>query len=142
MSDWIYIAKADDFPSDSGACVKVGEEQIAVFNYGRREWYAVQNLCPHNRQMVLSRGLLGDSDGKAKISCPLHKNSFLLESGEHMGGREDFRLRTFSIKEEGGGIYLSRASVEAAFTSATDSMTNSADDLSSAKAEQLVGSAT
>ena len=105
MKQWIKVAKSDDFVANSGGCVKHGEMQIAVFNFERETWYAVQNLCPHDRQMVLSRGLIGDKGGEPKVACPLHKNQFSLKTGQHLNG-SDYQLMTFPVKEEAGYIYL------------------------------------
>lgn len=106
MSDWIAVAKLNDFVADMGGCVLVEGQQIAVFNFGQKEWYAVQNRCPHENQMVLSRGLCGDKDGQPKVACPLHKNSFNLQTGEHLGGNPDFKLKTYPVKVSEGTVYL------------------------------------
>ncbi len=105
-TEWLNVANVADFPRDSGACVKVGELQIAIFNFGKDEWYAVANQCPHQQQMVLSRGLIGDANGEPKVACPLHKNSFSLCTGEHLGGNAEWKLQTYPIKVEGGAVWL------------------------------------
>jgi nitrite reductase (NADH) small subunit len=104
--EWINIANADAFLSNSGGCVKLGAMQIAVFNFGKDEWYAVQNQCPHQGQMVLSRGLIGDANGEPKVACPLHKNSFSLCTGEHLGGNADWKLQTYPVKVKDGAVWL------------------------------------
>lgn len=106
MKQWIRVAHKNDFSKDAGGCVMIGNEQIAIFNFGRNEWYAVQNLCPHQQQMVLARGLIGDHDGEPKVACPLHKNQFSLRTGKHLGGREDFQLKTYGVKEENEMIFV------------------------------------
>ena len=74
---WVQIARVEDFPRNAGACVKVGEQQVAVYNFtSRGEWYACQNMCPHKRDMVLARGLIGDQAGTPKVACPQHKKTF------------------------------------------------------------------
>jgi nitrite reductase (NADH) small subunit len=103
---WINVASITDFPRDSGACVKLGDEQIAIFNFGKDEWYAVANQCPHQQQMVLSRGIIGDAKGEPKVSCPLHKNSFSLCTGEHLGGNAEWKLKTYPVKVEDGEVWL------------------------------------
>lgn len=102
---WTAVGPAVIFPEDCGTAVLVAGQQIAVFHSNRR-WYAVQNECPHNRQMVLSRGLMGDSGREPKVTCPLHKNSFSLEDGHHLGGNEAWCLKTYPVKVEGGVVHV------------------------------------
>lgn len=106
MKEWLKVAPCEEFIANGGGCIKVGEEQIAIFNFNHTEWYAVQNLCPHDNRMVLSRGLIGDSRGTPKVSCPLHKNSFCLQTGSHLEGNETYCLTTYPIKELDGFIYV------------------------------------
>jgi nitrite reductase (NADH) large subunit len=106
LSEWIHVGKVWEFPRDGGAAVKYGKTQIAVFNFASRgEWYATQNMCPHRREFVLSRGMIGDQHGKPKVACPVHKKVFSLETGECLGG-EDYSVRVFPVKVEGDDVYL------------------------------------
>ncbi|MBM4075045.1 MAG: nitrite reductase large subunit, partial [Planctomycetes bacterium] len=60
---WVKVGTIDDFPNDGGATIKYGKTQIAVFNCASRgEWYATQNMCPHKKAFVLSRGIVGDAN--------------------------------------------------------------------------------
>ena len=103
---WVRIAPAANWPVSGGVCAKVGDTQVAIFSFGEgEEWYACQNMCPHKRDMVLSRGLLGDSDGEPKVACPQHKKTFSLRSGSCLSG-EDYAIRTFPVKVEEGYVYL------------------------------------
>jgi NAD(P)H-dependent nitrite reductase large subunit/NAD(P)H-dependent nitrite reductase small subunit len=103
---WVQVGTADDFPLDGGSTIKYGKTQIAVFNFSSRgEWYATQNMCPHRKAFVLSRGMIGDVQGAPKVACPLHKKTFSLEDGQSMQG-EDYSIRTFPVKVENGGVYL------------------------------------
>lgn len=106
MKQWIKVAPILAFAPNSGGCVKHGELQIAVFNLGHGRWYATQNLCPHNQQMVLSRGLVGSANGTPKVACPLHKNSFALDTGEHLGGNGDWKLETYPVMVADGWVHL------------------------------------
>lgn len=106
--EWILVCYADDVPENGGACVKVGEEQIAIFNFSRRgAWYATQNLCPHKQQMVLARGMIGSSGEtcEPKVACPFHKKTFSLLSGDCLSG-DDYKIKTYLIKEVDGGVYI------------------------------------
>ncbi|MBI1770386.1 MAG: nitrite reductase small subunit NirD [Bacteroidetes bacterium] len=103
---WFRAAHISDFPENGGACIKYKDLQIAVFNFSRRnEWYACQNLCPHKMQMVLSRGMIGSTDGDPKIACPFHKKTFSLLNGQCLNGEEE-KISVFPVKVEDGFIYI------------------------------------
>ena len=103
---WVNVGNTSDFPPDGGATIKYGGVQIAVFNFSSRgEWYASQQMCPHKKAFVLSRGILGDAGGTPKIACPLHKKTFSLESGDSLSG-EDYGLQVFAVKVEDDEVYL------------------------------------
>jgi nitrite reductase (NADH) large subunit len=102
---WVPVGYVDDFPIDGGATVKYGKSQIAVFNFASRgQWYATQNMCPHKKAFVLSRGIIGTAEGEPKVACPLHKKTFSLKTGESLQG-EEYRIATFRVKTEGGKVY-------------------------------------
>jgi nitrite reductase (NADH) large subunit len=103
---WVRVGTVDSFPVDGGAAVRYGYAQIAVFRFDSRgEWYATQNMCPHKREFVLSRGMIGDASGTPKVACPLHKKSFSLESGACLSG-ESYSIRTYPVKVEGNDVLL------------------------------------
>jgi nitrite reductase (NADH) large subunit len=106
QTSWVRIGRAEEFPRDGGMALRYGDAQIAVYNFSSRgEWYASQNMCPHMKDMVLSRGLLGDQKGEPKVACPQHKKTFSLKSGECLSG-EPYRIRTFPVKVENGVVYV------------------------------------
>ncbi len=106
IKEWIKTAAVEDFPENGGAAVLVNGEQIAIFNFTNEgRWYATQNQCPHKGEMAIARGLTGDSEGHPKVACPFHKKTFSLEDG-HCLTDEEFRLKTYPVKIEGGYIYI------------------------------------
>ncbi|MCA9218097.1 MAG: nitrite reductase large subunit NirB [Planctomycetales bacterium] len=105
-TEWIRVGMVEDFPIDGGATIKYGKVQIAVFNFASRgEWYACQQMCPHKKAFVLSRGILGDSESEPKVACPLHKKNFSLETGNCISG-DDYSVRVFPVKVEDGFVFL------------------------------------
>jgi nitrite reductase (NADH) small subunit len=108
ITQWFLACYTDDVPENGGSCVKYGNEQIAVFNFARRgEWYATQNLCPHKRQMVLSRGMIGSAGDavEPKVACPFHKKNFSLVTGECIGG-DECTLKTYPVKVDDGKVFI------------------------------------
>ena len=107
-AEWFLACGVEDVPENGGACVKYNDEQIAVFNFTRRgEWYATDNLCPHKKQMALSRGMIG-STGNAfepKMACPFHKKTFSLITGECLSD-DECAIKTYPVKVEDGKVYI------------------------------------
>lgn len=111
---WFKACKTEDVPNDGGVCVKYEQEQIALYYFARKnEWYATQNQCPHKMQMILSRGLLGDSCGEPKVVCPFHKQAFSLKTGGNLNG-EDYCLKTYPVKVEDGFVFINVSQIERA----------------------------
>lgn len=104
---WFYACKVDDVPANGGVCVKYRDEQIALFRFMRRgEWYATQNLCPHRRQMALSRGMTGTQEGEPKVACPFHKKSFSLKDGRCLNDEHECSLTTYPVRIEEDRVYI------------------------------------
>jgi nitrite reductase (NADH) small subunit len=106
VKTWFRAARATDFPENGGACIRYKDQQIAVFNFARRnEWYACQNLCPHKKQMILSRGMIGSAGDEPKVACPFHKRTFSLRSGECLNATEE-SISVFPVKVQDGFVYI------------------------------------
>jgi nitrite reductase (NADH) large subunit len=104
---WIKVGAVADFPHNGGATIKYGKVQIAVFNFtSRGEWYACQQMCPHKKAFVLSRGIIGDAKGVPKVACPLHKKTYSLTSGECLGD-ENYSVQVFPVNVIGEEVFLS-----------------------------------
>jgi nitrite reductase (NADH) large subunit len=113
QSTWVRLARVSEVPRDGGIAARYGQSEIAIFNFATRgEWFATQNLCPHKQQLVLARGILGDTSSRPKVACPLHKNAFDLGSGACLNGDLP-ALTTFPIKVEGDDVLVYLPPVEA-----------------------------
>lgn len=106
VDTWYKVAAVEDFPSNGGVCLEYKGLQVAVFNFSRRrEWYATQNLCPHKKQMILSRGMLGSDGKEPKVACPFHKQTFSLKNGNNLNG-DHCALATYPVKVDKGHVYV------------------------------------
>ncbi|ANH79775.1 nitrite reductase small subunit [Niabella ginsenosidivorans] len=111
-SNWIYACKTADMPHNGGVCVQYGTEQIALYYFThRKEWYATQNLCPHKKQMALSRGILGSQQGEPKVACPFHKKTFSLKNGECLNDENCSAIKTYPVKVHEGNVFIDIASL-------------------------------
>ena len=104
---WKKVCTINDIPENGGACVIESNLQIAIFKADEGEkWYAVENQCPHKQQMVISRGIIGDTQGAPKVACPLHKHTFSLENGNCLSDEKLPDLKTFPVRQEDDFVYI------------------------------------
>jgi nitrite reductase (NADH) large subunit len=109
---WVRLASVHDVPADGGIAARHGDTQIAIFHLAATgQWYATQNLCPHKRQMVLARGIVGDHAGAPKVACPLHKKTFDLASGQCLSG-DDLAIATFAVRIVGEDVLVELPPIE------------------------------
>ena len=62
-------------------------------------------MCPHKNAFVLARGIAGSSGPTPKVTCPLHKTPFSLDTGECLSGAP-YALKVFPVRIAGCGVYL------------------------------------
>jgi NAD(P)H-dependent nitrite reductase small subunit len=109
----VRAGRVEDFPRDGGGAIDHGGVQIAVFHVAAEDrWYATQNLCPHKRELVLARGLVGDQGGEPKVACPLHKKTFSLHSGSCLSGDAP-DIATFPVRVVNGEVLVELPEPEA-----------------------------
>ena len=65
-----------------------------------------QNMCPHKKAFVLSRGIVGDAGGEPKVACPLHKKTFSLDQRRVAAEARSTAIETFPVKVEDGTVYV------------------------------------
>ena len=79
---WLVVCRLDDVVPDTGVCALVRGQQIALVRVGGGEdVFAIGNFDPFSKAFVLSRGIVGDKGGVAKITSPIYKQSFDLRTG-------------------------------------------------------------
>ena len=83
QASWARICALEDIVPDTGVCCLFAGKQVAIFRLGEGEQlYAIGNYDPFSRANVLSRGIVGDRNGRPKVASPIYKQSFALDSGE------------------------------------------------------------
>jgi nitrite reductase (NADH) small subunit len=95
----VAVCRRDDLPPGRGWPVRVGGEQVAVFDTagGLR---AVENRCCHVGNPIDDGAVAGEV-----VTCPWHGWRYDLRSGEHLtvfGRRAG--LRTYPVREVGGSV--------------------------------------
>ena len=101
---WQAICSLDEIPRQAGIGARLGERQIALFRFGEAV-YALDNHEPGSQAWVLSRGLLGDSNGEPIVISPLYKQRIRLRDGCSIDNGEP-AVRAWPVKVEGGNVWV------------------------------------
>ena len=72
---WIRVTATENIPLREGRSVRIGNDEIAIFNLGDR-FVAVDNACPHGGGPLADGIVTGSS-----VICPLHGWKVCLDSG-------------------------------------------------------------
>lgn len=103
---WMPLGPASAIPRDSGSAMRVPGGQIAVFHHAAEDrYFATQNHCPHKKDMVLARGLLGSEGDQPKVACPMHKKTFALETGKGLSDPA-FCVQTYPVEVREGELFV------------------------------------
>jgi len=78
--DWEDVCALEDIVPSTGVCALVDGKQVAIVRTDGAI-YAIGNFDPFSKAFVLSRGIVGDKGGVAKIASPIYKQSFDLRTG-------------------------------------------------------------
>ena len=82
-SGWQPVCALEDIAPNTGVCALLAGQQIAVVRVGQGEQvHAISNFDPFSKAFVLSRGIVGDRHGVAKIASPMYKQNFDLRTGQ------------------------------------------------------------
>lgn len=96
------VCRADELPEGARRTVRLGDEEIALFNVGGNI-YALENHCPHRG------GPLGEGDLQGHVvHCPLHAWPFDLRTGV-CTQFPNARVRIFKVRVENGAVRVTRS---------------------------------
>ncbi len=79
----VIVCKVQDLVPGSGVCALVQGQQIAIFYLpdAPRQLYAISNHDPIGGAHVLSRGIVGELQGRLVVASPLYKQHYDLATG-------------------------------------------------------------
>lgn len=105
---WEAVCRRKDLVAGSGVCALLGTEQVALFYLPEEEQkvFAISNRDPIGGANVLSRGIVGDLQGKLVVASPLFKQHFDLTSGECLE-QADVCVEVYSARLEGDDVLVS-----------------------------------
>ncbi|MCC5451541.1 nitrite reductase small subunit NirD [Rheinheimera sp. UJ51] len=82
---WFNVATTSDLVDNSGVCVLVNGQQIALFSLtitGQNQLFAIDNFDPIGQANVLARGITGSIGDRLVVASPLYKQHFDLHNGQ------------------------------------------------------------
>lgn len=93
---WIRITHAENIPLREGRSVRLGDDEIAIFNLGDR-YVAVDNSCPHRGGPLCDGIVSGDT-----VVCPLHGWRISLDTGEVLKPDVCVKVETYPVSVDDG----------------------------------------
>jgi len=107
MSGWVEICALDDVPAPGARRVKVGAATVALLRPDGERVFALEDRCPH-KGGPLSEGIVSHD----RVACPLHGRCIELATGR-MVAPDEGQARTFSLRVDGGRVFLQRDALRA-----------------------------
>lgn len=98
--NWIRVTEARNIPPREGRAVRIGEDEIAIFNLGGR-FVACDNACPHRGGPLADGIVSGD-----RVVCPLHAYKVCLETGNVVKPDVCVRVDTYEVRVEDGVVMV------------------------------------
>lgn len=102
---WHRVCQVDELETAWGEAALIDNLQIAVIRLSPTRIYAVDQRDPATGACVMSRGIVGDSGSRATLASPLHKEVYMLDTGE-CPGNTGLRLPTFPVQVADGAVLV------------------------------------
>ena len=99
--NWIRVTRAENIPLREGRSVRIGDDEIAIFNLGDDRYVAVDNACPHRGGPLCDGIVSGDA-----VVYPLHGWKISLETGNVMKPDVCVRVETYPVSVRDGVVCL------------------------------------
>ena len=100
MTEWVHVAKVEDFPPGTVRTVEIEGTPIAVFNLDGY-YYAIEDVCTHEAETLSD----GEVEGE-EIVCPRHGAHFSILTGRALSPPAYEPVTTFPVQVEGGMVQV------------------------------------
>jgi nitrite reductase (NADH) small subunit len=80
-ANWTAVCRYDDIIPERGVAALVDGMAVAVFRTHDGALHALSNVDPFSSASVLSRGIVGDREGRPTVASPIYKQVFELATG-------------------------------------------------------------
>ena len=105
---WITVCELDALLPNVGVRALLGDSQVAVFKLsGSDEIFAIDAFDPFSNAPVLSRGIVGDVEGRLVVASPIYKQHFDLKTGQCLED-DSVAVRTFAVRVVDGQVQVRR----------------------------------
>jgi nitrite reductase (NADH) small subunit len=103
---WTRVTHADNIPLREGRAIRIGEDEIAIFNLGDR-FVACDAACPH-RGGPLADGIVSGNT----VICPLHAYKICFDTGNVLKPDVCVKVDTYDVRVENGVILVALEKAE------------------------------
>ena len=100
MSDWVDVAKEEEFQTGRAVVVDVDGAMIGVFRL-EDGFYAIEDVCTHDGGDLVSGCVQG-----GEVICPRHGAHFSIRTGEALTAPAYEDVSTFPVRIENGMVQV------------------------------------
>lgn len=102
---WEAVCCYTELIPERGVAALVGGEPVAVFRTYDGALYALSNVDPFSEASVLSRGIVGDRNGRPTVASPIYKQVFDLGTGDCLDD-SSVSVATYPVRERDGTVEI------------------------------------
>ena len=103
--NWYHVCGIDALEVGWGEAALINGRQVALLRLSATEIHAVDQADPATGAHVMARGIVGSRTEAATIASPLHKEIYVLETGECLTDA-GLRLGVHPVRVEDGNIVV------------------------------------
>jgi nitrite reductase (NADH) small subunit len=103
---WTAVCRYDELAPERGVAALIDGVAVAVFRTHDGALHALSNMDPFSGASVLSRGIVGDREGRPTVASPIYKQVFELATGVCLDD-PSITVATFSARVLNGVVEVS-----------------------------------